>query len=112
MDKIMHYQQIICELLQRYASIKKSLTPLVKSHLVLDKENHHYQLISMGWHNHKHIFTIVFHFDIIDGKVWIQQNNTDALIADELCEAGIPKSDIILGFIPEKVRHSSGFAIS
>ncbi|MDX2249010.1 MAG: XisI protein [Bacteroidia bacterium] len=105
MDKTLKYQQIICDLLQEYAGIKKSLTPNVRSHLVLDKENRHYQLISMGWHGSKYIYTVAFHFSIMDGKVWIQQNNTDIMIADELSERGIPSSDIILGFVPEKMRN-------
>ncbi len=111
MDKISQYQQIIIEVLSKYASVKKSLTPQVKSHLVLDRQNHHYQLLSVGWHQHKHVFTVAFHLDIIEGKIWIQQNNTDVLIADELHEQGVPKSDIVLGFISEKMRDHSGFAI-
>ncbi len=112
MDKIKHYQTVICELLGDYASIKKSLTPNVKSQLVIDDENHHYQLLSIGWHNNRFIYTIAFHFDIIDEKIWIQQNNTDSLIADELIERGIKKSDIVLGFISEKARIYSGYAVA
>lgn len=88
MDKITQYQQILLALLQEYAAIKKTLTPGITSQLIVDRENHHYQLLSNGWHNNRFTYTIVFHFDIIDGKVWIQQNNTDALIVDELVEKG------------------------
>ena len=56
------------------------------------------------------VITVALHFDLINDKVWIQQKNTDILIADELVERGISKSDIVLGFIPEKVRHYEGFA--
>jgi XisI protein len=112
MDKINQYQQILCELLLKYASIKKSITPHVKAQMIADKENHHYQLVSVGWHNNKFMYTIAFHFDIIDGKIWIQQNNTDSMIADELLEKGVPASDIVLGFISEKVRGHTGFAIA
>lgn len=111
MDKVTKYQQLILALLQNYGSIKKSLTPNVKSELIIDKENHHYQLLSIGWHNHRFIYTIAFHVDIIDNKVWIQQNNTDALIADELHEMGIPKEDIVIGFLSEEARAYAGFAM-
>lgn len=112
MDKINLYQDIICALLKEYASIKKSLTPNVKAQLIIDKENKQYQLISIGWHNNKFIYTIAFHFSIINDKVWIQQNNTDALIADELIAKGILKTDIVLGFLPETARSFSGFAVA
>ena len=46
----------------------------------------------------------------IDGKIWLQQNNTDILIADELIENGIPKDKIVLGFIAPSERLSTGFA--
>lgn len=111
MDKVTKYQTIICQILEKYAGIKKTATPDVKTHMIIDKENHHYQLVSIGWHRSKYIYTVAFHFIIKNEKVWIQQNNTDAMIADELCEQGIPKTDIILGFIPERGRALSGFAV-
>lgn len=111
MEKITHYQEIICNLLQEYANIKKSITPDVKKQLIIDKENHQYQLLSVGWHRGHFIYTIAFHFSIIDGKVWVQQNNTEALVADELVERGIPKTDIVLGFLSKEARAYSGFAV-
>ena len=112
MDKIKQYQTIICDLLNEYASIKKSLTPNVKSQILIDKENNHYQLLSIGWHNNRFVYTIAFHFDIIDGKIWIQQNNTDTLIADELHHHGVKRSDIVLGFLSDKARSHSEFALT
>lgn len=111
MDKITQYQQIILALLREYAAIKKTLTPGITSQLIIDRENHHYQLLSIGWHNNRFTYTIAFHFDIIDGKIWIQQNNTDALIADELVENGVSREDIVLGFVPEKARGYGGYAM-
>ncbi len=110
MDKILKYQHIIQDVLNEYAIIKKSFMPNVKSQLLIDTENHHYQLISIGWHQQEFIYVVAFHFDIIDEKVWIQQNNTDVLIADELVEKGVAKSDIVLGFVAPKARAYSGFA--
>lgn len=78
----------------------------------MDEEHHHFQLLSIGWHNNRFIYTIAFHFDIIDNKVWIQQNNTDVLIADELNEKEIPKEDIVLGFLSQDARAYSGFAMA
>ncbi len=34
---------------------------------------------------------------MIDGKVWIQKNETDQPIARELEQAGIPREAIVLG---------------
>ncbi|WP_020595106.1 XisI protein [Spirosoma panaciterrae] len=107
MDKVAKYRQIIEELLHEYASVKGSLTPGIKSQPIIDRPNNHYQLLRTGWHNNRFVYTILFHFDIIDSTVWIQQNNTDILIADELISRGVEKGDIILGFISEQARQHS-----
>jgi hypothetical protein len=112
MDKIAKYQQILCGILEEYGSIEKRLTPNIKFQIVIDNVHKHYQLLSIGWHNERFTYLVAFHFDIIGDKIWIQQNNTDVLIADELIERGVLKSDIVLGFIPENVRSYEGFAVA
>ena len=112
MDKTLTYQKVILDLLNEYASVEKVLTPEVKSQVVIDTVNHHYQLLSVGWHRQQFVYVTAFHFDIIDGKIWIQKNNTDVLIADELMERGVPSTDIVLGFIAPNVRQYSGFAVA
>ena len=112
MDKIEKYQRIVLDILEEYSQIKKSLTPEVKHETLIDGVQNHYLLLSIGFHNQRFIYNPVFHFDIIGDKIWIQQNNTDVLIADELEERGVPKSDIVLGFVPPHARHFSGFAVA
>ncbi|MBI1930362.1 XisI protein [Candidatus Poribacteria bacterium] len=46
-----------------------------------------------------------------DGKVWLQHDSTDAVIAQQLVELGIPQEDIVIGFQPEHRRKYTGFAI-
>lgn len=104
MDTIETYGKILNDVVNEYASVKKTLRPGVKSESIIDRENHHYQLLSIGWYQNRFVYTVIFHFDIIDDKVWIQQNNTDVLIADELVRRGIEKMDIILGFLSEQAR--------
>jgi hypothetical protein len=110
MDKITHYQNIISQVIHDYACYKRSVTPNVTSEVIIDKENNHFMLLSIGWHNKKFVYNVAFHFDIIDNKIWLQQNNTDVLIADELVEMGVEKSDIVLGFIAPNLREYAGFA--
>lgn len=112
MDKITQYQQILSDLLAEFASYKKTLTPGIQSYALVDKDKQHYQLLSIGWHNDQYVYTVAFHFAIIGKKIWIQQNNTDIMIAQELMEHGVPKSDIVLGFVPEKARSFSGYAVA
>ena len=112
MDKIKKYQNIIVSLLNEYAAYGQS-APGIKREVVADKENNHFQLVSVGWREGKSfVYVVAFHFDIIEGKIWIQQNNTEAKITDELMERGIPIQDIVLGFQSPQVRKLSGFAVA
>ena len=98
MDKLLKYQQIICEILDEYSKIQ-GIPAEIKSHTLFDKEAHHYQLLSMGWFRQEYTYNVAMHIDIIEEKIWIQQNNTDANIAKELIESGIAKEDIFLGYM-------------
>ena len=53
----------------------------------------------------------LLHFDIKDGKVWLQQNTTDIDVGQELQELGIPKEDIVLNLHPYK-RPYTGYGVA
>jgi hypothetical protein len=55
---------------------------------------------------------MIVHIDTIDGKVWIQRDNTDFGIAKELVGAGIPQEQIVLGFHTPEVRPFTGYAVA
>lgn len=110
MDKSLKYEQAILNLFEEYATFWRTNTG-VENHIIADKERHRYQLILVGWQDGKrYVHSVAFHIEIIDGRIWIHQNNTEALIADELIAKGVQKSDIILGFIPPNERIYTGFA--
>ncbi len=112
MDKIKKYQEIIEKLLEEYASNMPQGHAMPENQVISDRIRHHYQLFTVGWENDRYIQFPVFHFDIRDGKVWVQVNNTDLLIAQELIDRGIPKSDIVLGLQHPLMREHSGFAVA
>ena len=51
-----------------------------------------------------------FHLEIINGKIWIQKDQTEEGIATYLEEAGIPKDAIVLGFHSLDVRPFTEYA--
>jgi len=64
-----------------------------------------------GWRTEEdYVHDCVFHIDIVQGKVWIQENKTDILIAEELVELGIHQKDIVLGLLPPSMRSDSAYA--
>lgn len=107
MDKVKKYQSAIQKVLREYAAIKSPFMLGVENKVVADVANHHYQLVRMGWHQDKHIYYTVFHFDIIRGKVWVQENRTDVKIDEDLVAAGIAADDIVSGLMHPNLREKS-----
>jgi XisI protein len=50
--------------------------------------------------------------DYIAMEVWIQRDGTEAGIALDLENAGIPKEHIVLGFKPPEVRSLTGYGVA
>ena len=57
------------------------------------------------------MYGCVLHFDIKNGKIWIQQNGTEIDIAEELLHLGVARDDIVLGLHSPYKRPYTGFAI-
>jgi XisI protein len=112
MDKVKKYQKIVIDFLNRYHADTNNASDTVQRRILIDKKNNSFQLLSIGWRNHLYTFGPIFHFDIINGKIWMQCNNTEREVVDELMEAGVRKSDIVLGFVPPEARHFLGFAVT
>ncbi|MDJ0773006.1 MAG: XisI protein [Mastigocoleus sp. MO_167.B18] len=111
MDKLEDYRDKVKQILTTYSQYKPSYGE-VEVEQVFDVERDHYQIISVGWNNQKRIYGCMMHLDIKNEKIWIQQNTTEADIARDLMEMGVPKQDIVIGFHTPKMRQLSGFAVS
>lgn len=110
MARLIFYRQCIKKLL-----IEQSKgTPIngeIEVQTIFDTERDHYQIVDLGWDGHRRIYNCVMHLDIKDGKIWIQRNQTDRRIADELVEMGVPKEDIVLGLQPAYAREYTGYGV-
>ncbi len=110
MATLTQYRQHIQNLLKEHASLVWDKR--IQAEIIFDIERDHYQLIYVGWRDSKRIYGVVLHLDIIDGKIWIQQDGTEIGIANQLVELGIPKEDIVLAFDPPNLRKYTDFAVS
>lgn len=111
MDKLEQYRKIIEEVLTEQASYKLSNSDIEKE-LIIDRERDHYQVFLVGWEGLSRVHSCSIHIDIKGDKVWLQRDYTDAEIAGQLMERGIPKEDIVLGFHAPYKRPYTGFAIA
>jgi hypothetical protein len=106
MDKVAKYREYIQVLLTRYASDDISDNE-VEVQLVFDTQRDHYQWMNVGWQGMNRIYRCIIHFDIKEGKIWLQQNLTDENPALDLVTMGVPREEIVLGLqLPYKRRYT------
>jgi len=55
---------------------------------------------------------IIAHLRIRNEKIWVEADNTDALIVQQLLDAGIPKQSIVLAFHSPQKRPLTEFAVA
>ena len=108
MDSPLDYSIIIEAILREYAH--KPSHGDIEPELVIDREKGHYELMFIGWDQHRRVHGSVLHIDLKGNKVWIQHDGTQG-VAKELVAAGIPKDQIVLGFRPKKIRQHTGYAV-
>lgn len=106
------YAQILADYVNKMAEERNAaLGNSLEYQAIVDLSGGHFQLLSMGWAGHKFLYQILMHFDLKpNGKIWVQQNNTEILVDRDLGELGIPKTDIVPGFKPKEMRELGGFA--
>ena len=111
MATLEHYRQCIQTILNKHGQFKPNYEE-IDNELIFDTVHDHYQLMYVGWNGLKRVYHSIIHFDIKDGKIWIQQNMTDADLAQELENMGVPKEDIVLGLQPPYKRPYTGYGVA
>ena len=112
-EKLEEYRLLIRKLLNNHGDLAtNNANSEIECQLICDPENDHYQLLDIGWDGLKRVYNCYIHVDIKDGKVWIQRNMTEADLAQELVDMGIPKEDIILGLHPSYKRPYTGYGVA
>ncbi len=109
METLDQYRTIIKDLLYHYASFPPSHGD-IDVEVIIDERNDHYELMYTGWSGPYRIHGCAIHIDIRNGKVWIQHDGTDEVIAEVLVAAGIPRDQIVLGFREPALRQVSDYA--
>jgi XisI protein len=109
MGRLATYRAYVQELLGRHAQRYPVCTG-VEVQMLYDTERDHYQVLLVGWEELHRVYECVLHVDIRGDKIWIQEDRTDAGLANELVELGVPEEAIVLAFHAPYKRPYTGFA--
>jgi XisI protein len=112
MDKVAKYREYVQQIVSDRANSNTTTKEDVEVQLVIDTVRDHYQWMNVGWEGLKRVYHCFIHFDIKDGKIWIQQNWTEDDLAADLVEMGVPREDIVLGLHPPYKRPYTDYGVA
>ena len=110
MDRVADYPTYIEEILRNYGQYTPAYGD-VEVETVIDREQQHYQLLTVGWNKDRRVWGCIVHIDIKDQKIWVQHDGTEEGVANLLVEKGVPKQDIVLAYHAPYKRQYTGFAV-
>lgn len=110
-DQLARYRDIIETTLLDYTTIPYAYGEIA-IRTSFDRAHDQYLLVNVGWDDERRIHGCLVHIEIMDDKLWIQRDGTEAGVANILVEAGIPKDQIVLGFRPPDIRRHTEYAVA
>ena len=113
MDRIARFQRTIMSIMQEYADARTNTAASdaqVAYRTVVDEQNHRYQLLLVGWQHRERIYHVIFHVEIVDDKIWIEEDNSEDSFAEMLVEKSIAKKNIVLGYFSAFHRQHTEYA--
>jgi XisI protein len=105
----MELSNVIKDTLRSIAQHKPSYGDL-EYQTVFDDAQQRYQVLVIGWLEQRYHCQVIVHVEINQSLVWLQQDLTDANVAELLIEHGISRDRIVLGFQAPYKRGDHGFA--
>ncbi len=113
MDKLMTYSNIIKKILTDYAEIiNRNPTDGIMIQVVFDETHGHYMLLNIGWFGHERINGMVVYLQLRNNKIYVEEDGLENGIVDDLLQAGIPQTDIVLAFHHPEMRPYTEFAVA
>lgn len=99
MDQTVNYADILTRVIHEEGKLQPSFQPRLKIVSACDRETGQFLLILVGWDKEHWRHHILFHAQLIDGKVIIETDLTEG-VKPQLIEAGIPEE----AFLSDKDR--------
>ncbi len=99
-----NYPQAIEEIIKDFTNILMEEEEETEVELIGDRHGGHYLVMVVGWQEDVRVYNTIVHVDLKGDKIWIQKNETDRNIAQELVALGVAKTNIVLGDRPPSMR--------
>ncbi|MFO0603532.1 MAG: XisI protein [Polyangiales bacterium] len=111
MDPVEGYREALMRVLRAWER-RPGPESALRFEAVFDRERDRYLLVVVGWDGRHHVHATLAHVDVVDGKLWIQHDQTESGVAPDLVDAGVPRDRIVLAFKSPARRALTGYAVS
>jgi XisI protein len=101
------YSQAIVQFLTKFCD-DSNRPKDIETQKIFDLQDDRYLILSLGWRGQERVYNVLIHLDIRDEKIWIQRNQTENEIEEELIALGVSQEDIVRGLIPPAYRDLVG----
>lgn len=112
MDKLKKYKKALTELFIAQSALHFSNASEVEQQLIINKDESQFLIMAVGWYEETYKHFAVFHAQLKNEKIWIHQNNTDEDIGTILEKKGVPKLEMVIGFLTPFERELSDYAMA
>ncbi|MEQ8542218.1 MAG: XisI protein [Coleofasciculus sp. D1-CHI-01] len=109
LSKLERYQAIAQDIINDYAGYKPSQGNIELRAIAAQDS---YLLISFGWNGERRVHSVILHLRIVDDKFWLERDETEEGITQDLLDRGVPHQDIVLAFYHPEDRKLTEFAIA
>lgn len=92
------YREIVKKVIQSYERFRPSHGD-IRLDVVFDEANDRYALMQSGWDRGRRVRGNLIYVVIHGGKVVIEYDGIEQGISDDLIEAGVAETDIVLAFL-------------
>ncbi len=110
MEPVSQYRQVITSVLRDLADMRAH--DQIETLALFDPLTDNYLVLDAGWHGVQRIHQIMAHLRICNGNIWVEADNTDQELVQQLLNAGVAKEAIVLAFYSPQKRPFTEFAVA
>lgn len=112
MDKVKIYRQMIKQVLDEFVGYVSGSPSEVETFVVSDDTQNTYTVFDLGWEGERRICGMPVLIRLVNGKAWIEADNTDYNFVERLLEVGLTREDVVLAFHHPRLRPYTEFAVA
>lgn len=110
METLSRYRQVITTVLSDLA--EATAQDVVETLSLFDSTHDNYLILAAGWEGVRRIHHIIAHLRIRNDKIWVEADNTDAELVQQLLDYGVSREAIVLAFYSPQKRSLTDFAVA